>query len=73
MTKNEFESLLQNGEYQNLGWKKDWPPGFIGRKGNPTWGKWRGELLTYLQNDNKHKIQHHDKLLVLIFLSSSLF
>lgn len=45
MNLDQFKPLLDEGESQDLEWKKDWPTGILGRRGEPTWDKGRGELL----------------------------
>jgi len=45
MNLNQLESLLDEGESQDLDWKKDWPLGLLNSKSDPAWDKGRGELL----------------------------
>lgn len=45
MNLDQFKPLLDEGESQNLEWKKDWPPGLLGGKNDPAWNEGRGELL----------------------------
>jgi len=42
---DEFRALLENGESQDLDWKKDWPPGILEDKMSEKWNEGRGELL----------------------------
>lgn len=41
----QFKPLLDDGESQNLDWKKDWPLGLLRGKKDPKWDRGRGELL----------------------------
>lgn len=45
MNLDQFKILLDTCESQDLEWKKDWPPGLLRGKEDPTWDKGRGELL----------------------------
>jgi len=45
MNLDQFKPLLDEGESQDLEWKKDWPQGLLGGKRDPIWDKGRGELL----------------------------
>lgn len=45
MNLDQFKLLLNEGESQDLDWKKDWPSGLLGGKKDPKWDNGRGELL----------------------------
>jgi len=45
MNLDQFKPLLNEGESQDLDWKKDWPQGLFRGKRNSKWDKGRGELL----------------------------
>lgn len=45
MNLDQFKPLLDEGESQNLDWKKDWPPELLLGRRNPVWDRGRGELL----------------------------
>lgn len=45
MNLDQFKPLLDEGESQDLEWKRDWPTGLPEGKRDPKWDNGRGELL----------------------------
>lgn len=45
MNLDQFKPLLEDGESQDLDWKKDWSLGLLGGKSDLAWNEGRGELL----------------------------